>query len=92
MTSSYFSLELFWIGCLPCETNYSLLSLVFLILVISVFEYLTPIHSLCTRVFFFFFFKSINLINYQKKKKKSSSFLLIYQCERERETERGVGE
>ena len=73
MTSSYFSLELFWIGCLPCETNYSLLSLVFLILVIFVFEYLTPIHSLCTRVFFLNL-KSINLITYQKKKEVQAFF------------------
>ena len=38
-TSSYFSLELYWIGCLLCETNYSLL---FLFLVIFVLNLLTP--------------------------------------------------
>ena len=65
--SSYFSLELFWIGCLPCETNYSLLSSIFFILVISVFN---PVHSLCTRVSLF----DINKSYYLSKKKEKKNW------------------
>jgi len=41
-TSSYFSLELYWIGWLLCEINHSLLFLISLILVIFVLELLIP--------------------------------------------------
>ena len=76
-TSSYFSLELFWISCLFCETNHSLLFLIFLILVIFVLDLLTPVHSMCTRVtlfILFYFFISIKLILITKKKRKNSAF------------------
>ena len=52
--SSYSSLELYWIGWLLCETNHSLLSLIFLIHVIFVLDLLTPVHSLCTKVSLFY--------------------------------------
>ena len=38
LTSSLFSLELYWIGCLFCETNHSLLFLFLLILVIFILD------------------------------------------------------
>ena len=53
-TSSYFSLKLYWIGCLLCKTNHSLLFLLFLILVIFLLDLLTLVHSLCIKVSLFF--------------------------------------
>ena len=76
-TSSYFSLELFWISCLFCETNHSLLFLIFLILVIFVLDLLTPVHSMCTRVtlFYFILFFYINkTYTYHQKRRKNSAF------------------
>ena len=63
-TSSYFSLELYWIACLLCKTNHSLLFLIFLILVI-LFLIVDP----CTLPMYLGvpFLISIKLITYQKK-------------------------
>ena len=52
-TSSYFSLEPYWIGCQLCKTNHFLLLLIYLIYVIFVFDLLTPVHFLCTRCPYF---------------------------------------
>ena len=54
LTSSYFSLELYWIGCLLYETNHSLLFLFFLILVIFVPD-LWPLYTSCVQGCPFFF-------------------------------------
>ena len=63
-TSSYSSLELYWIACLLCKTNHSLLFLIFLILVI-LFLIVDP----CTLPMYLGvpFLISIKLITYQKK-------------------------
>ena len=64
LTSSHFAL--YWIGWLLCKTYHSLLILISLILVIFVFELLTP----CTLPMYQGdpFLISIKLITYQKKK------------------------
>ena len=43
-TSSYFSLESYWIGYQLCKTNHFLLFLIYLNHVIFVLDLLTPVH------------------------------------------------
>ena len=68
-SSSYFSLELYWIGWLLWKTNHALLLLISLILVIFVLELLSPCTlPMCQGVPFFY----INKTYYLSKKKKKT--------------------
>ena len=68
-----FFFKLFWIGCLPCETNHSLLSLIFLDSCCNFCIW--PLYTLC--VLGCPFLISINLITYQKSLYELYGWLLV---------------
>ena len=75
-TSSFFFLQLYWIGCLLCKTNHSLLFLLFLFIVIFLLDLLTLVHSLCTRVSIFLI--SIKLFSYQKMSHQTHVMVFLF--------------
>ena len=78
-TSSFSFLELSGIGCLLCKINLSLLLLTSWTLVISIFDFFSLVHSLCTRVSLFYQYILL-LIKINKKTFISLQIHLIKQC------------